>query len=100
MGFPNIIDNLDSMQMEEAIKQYDVCALGPVRCVSALKAAGLLKGCKVAIITSQAGSTQWRFTQNKDKGGDYGHHMCRAACNLGGVLMSEELKKDAVPITL
>merc|ERR1712083_786828 len=78
----------------------DVCGFGPVRLVSALKAAGLLKGAKVAVITSQAGSARWRFTQNKDKGSDYGHHMCRAACNIGCVLMSEELKKDEVPIVM
>merc|ERR1712107_262558 len=79
-------------------EQFDVCGYGPVRCVSVLKGAGLLKGAKVAIISSQAGSAQWRFTQNKDKGTDYGHHMCRAACNIGVVLMSEELKKDDVPL--
>jgi NAD(P)-dependent dehydrogenase (short-subunit alcohol dehydrogenase family) len=98
--FPNNVDNLDSMQAEAAIQQFDINGFGPVRCVSALKGAGLLKGAKVAIISSQAGSAQWRFTQNKDKGGDYGHHMCRAACNLGCVLMSEELKKDEVPIVV
>jgi len=96
--FPNNVDNLDSIQEQGAIDQYSVCAFGPVRCVGALKAAGLLKGAKVAIITSQAGSAQWRFTQNKDKGGDYGHHMCRAACNIAVALMSEELKKDEVPV--
>lgn len=98
--FPNIVDNLDSVQAEAAIQQFDICGFGPVRCVAALKAAGKLKGSKVAIISSQAGSAQWRFTQNKDKGGDYGHHMCRAACNIGVALMSEELKKDEVPIVV
>merc|ERR1712217_8054 len=98
--FPNIVDNLDSLQMAEAIKQFDICGLGPIRCVGALKAKGLLKNCKVAVITSQAGSAAWRRVQNKDKDGDYGHHMCRAACNIGCVLMSEELKKDEVPIVM
>jgi NAD(P)-dependent dehydrogenase (short-subunit alcohol dehydrogenase family) len=96
--FPNVVDNLDSIQEQAAMDQFSVCGFGPVRCVAALKAAGLLKGAKVAIISSQAGSAQWRFTQNKDKGTDYGHHMCRAATNIGVALMSEELKKDEVPI--
>jgi NAD(P)-dependent dehydrogenase (short-subunit alcohol dehydrogenase family) len=96
--FPNVVDNLDSVQEQAAMDQFSVCGFGPVRCVAALKKANLLKGAKVAIISSQAGSSQWRFTQNKDKGGDYGHHMCRAACNLGVALMSEELKKDEVPL--
>ena len=49
---------------------------------------------------SQAGSAAWRFTQNKDEGGDYGHHMSRAACNIAGVLMSEELKKLQIPVVM
>lgn len=98
--FPEITDSLDSPSDAEAIKQIDICALGPYRCVAALKAKGLLAGSKVIIISSQAGSARWRFTQNKDKGGDYGHHMSRAACNIGGVLMSEELKKDEIPVVM
>merc|ERR1711920_220900 len=49
---------------------------------------------------SQAGSAEWRSTQNKDKGGDYGHHMSRAACNIAGVIMSEELKAAEGPIVM
>eukprot|EP00929_Paragymnodinium_shiwhaense_P113674 TRINITY_DN81968_c0_g1_i1.p1 TRINITY_DN81968_c0_g1~~TRINITY_DN81968_c0_g1_i1.p1 ORF type:complete len:372 (-),score=132.93 TRINITY_DN81968_c0_g1_i1:267-1382(-) len=98
--FPDITDNLDSVMDGEALKQIDICALGPVRCVAALKKANLLEGCKVAVISSQAGSAEWRKTQNAEEGGDYGHHMSRAACNIGGVLMSEELKKMGVPITM
>uniref|UniRef100_A0A7S1AFL9 Tudor domain-containing protein n=1 Tax=Noctiluca scintillans TaxID=2966 RepID=A0A7S1AFL9_NOCSC len=97
---PDIVDNLDSLQESAAIKQIDVCAIGPLRCVSALKAAGLLKATKIAVISSQAGSTLWRSTQNKGKGGDYGRHMSRAACNMCGVLMAEELKNEQVPIVL
>jgi len=96
--FPNVVDNLDNIQEQAAMDQFSVCSFGPVRCVGVLKAANLLKGAKIAIISSQAGSAQWRFTQNKDKGSDYGHHMCRAACNIAVALMSEELKKDEVPI--
>jgi NAD(P)-dependent dehydrogenase (short-subunit alcohol dehydrogenase family) len=98
--FPEITDTLATPELEEATKQIDVCALGPVRCVSALKGANLLSGTKVAIISSQAGSAQWRFTQNAGKGTDYGHHMSRAACNIGGVLMCEELSADGVPVVM
>ena len=52
------------------------------------------------IISSQAGSAEWRKTQNADEGGDYGHHMSRAACNIGGVLLSEELKKAGIPVLM
>lgn len=34
------------------------------------------------------------------EGGDYGHHMSRAACNIGGVLLAQELKKLGIPVLL
>ena len=37
-----------------------------------------------AFLIWQAGSAEWRTTQNAGKGGDYGHHMSRAACNIAG----------------
>jgi len=91
---------LDSLNDKEELKQIDICALGPLRVTGALYKNGLLKGGKVLIITSQAGSVEWRFTQNKKEGGDYGHHMSRAACNIGAVLMSEEMKEAGIPVTL
>lgn len=65
---------------------------------SALFKAGAFKeGSKAVIITSQAGSVEWRLTQNPE-GGDYGHHMSRAACNIMGVLLSQELKSKGIAI--
>jgi len=104
--FPNIhetiTDPANPLNFEEELKQIDVCALGPLRVSSALFNAGKIKAGegKIVIISSQAGSAAWRFTQNKDNGGDYGHHMSRAACNIAGVLMSEELKKHGVPVIM
>ena len=31
---------------------------------------------------------------------DYGHHMSRAACNIGAVLLAQELKKHGVPVLM
>lgn len=57
----------------------------PLRVIYALhKARKLAPNCQLVIITSQAGSAEWRKTQNADAGGDYGHHMSRAACNIAG----------------
>jgi len=90
----------DTLNFEEEIKQIDVCALGPLRVTSELLKAGALKeGAKVVIITSQAGSVEWRFTQNP-AGGDYGHHMSRAACNIMGALLSQELKAKNITVLL
>jgi NAD(P)-dependent dehydrogenase (short-subunit alcohol dehydrogenase family) len=91
----------DSLNFDEQLKQINICALGPLRVnAAAVNAGALSEGAKLVVITSQAGSCEWRFTQNKDEGGDYGHHMSRAACNMATVLASEELKKKGYSIIL
>mmetsp|Transcript_37436 Transcript_37436/g.76318 ORF Transcript_37436/g.76318 Transcript_37436/m.76318 type:complete len:333 (-) Transcript_37436:139-1137(-) len=91
----------DSLNFDEQIKQIDVCALGPLRVsAAAVNTGALAEDAKIVIITSQAGSVEWRKTQNKDEGGDYGHHMSRAACNIAGVLLSEELKSKGYAVIL
>lgn len=92
------VEKMDSLNFAEELKMIDICALGPLRITSALYNAGLLaEGCKVAMITSQGGSVGWRTTQNPD-GGDYGHHMSKAAANMMGVLVSQEFKKKNIPV--
>uniref|UniRef100_A0A6V2PE27 Uncharacterized protein n=2 Tax=Ditylum brightwellii TaxID=49249 RepID=A0A6V2PE27_9STRA len=90
-----------SLNFEEQLKQIDICGLGPLRVNSAAVNAGILAdGAKLVIITSQAGSAEWRTTQNANKGGDYGHHMSRAACNMAGVLLAEELRPKGIAVIL
>ena len=97
--FESILE--DSLNFEEQLKQIDICGLGPLRVNAALVQAGALaEDAKLVIITSQAGSCEWRSTQNKDEGGDYGHHMSRAACNMAGVLQAEELRKKGFTVVL
>ena len=55
---------------------------------------------RVVIISSQAGSVEWRKTQNAGQGGDYGHHMSRAACNIAGVLLAQELRARGVAVVM
>merc|ERR1712176_816638 len=87
--------------MGEQLKQIDICALGPLRVnAAAVNAKALADDAKLVIITSQAGSAEWRKVQNKDEGGDYGHHMSRAACNIAGVLQAEELRNKGYTIIL
>jgi NAD(P)-dependent dehydrogenase (short-subunit alcohol dehydrogenase family) len=91
----------DNLNFEEQLKTIDICALGPLRVnAAAVNAGALADGAKLVIITSQAGSCEWRSTQNKDEGGDYGHHMSRAACNIAGVLQAEELRKKGYSVIL
>jgi len=94
-------ESISTLNFDEQLKMIDVCALGPLRISSAVFNKGLIApGGKVVIISSQAGSVEWRKTQNGGKGGDYGHHMSRAACNIMGVLLSEELKAAGVAVVL
>ena len=92
-------ETLENINMAEEAKQIAICALGPLHVSGRLARAGLVKG-KIVIISSQAGSAEWRTTQNANKGGDYGHHMSRAACNIAGVLLSEELKSKKIPVVM
>ena len=79
----------------------DVCALGPLRVSSAAYNQGkIATGGQVIVISSQAGSVEWRKTQNADNGGDYGHHMSRAACNIAGVLLAQELRARGVAVVM
>ena len=54
---------------------------------------------QVAIISSQGGSIEWRTTQNPT-GHDYGHHMSKAAANMCGRLLSQELRGAGVCVAL
>jgi short-subunit dehydrogenase len=94
------VEKFDSLNFEEEKSMIDICAIGPLRITAALTTAGLLtSGAKVAMITSQGGSISWRRVQNP-KGGDYGHHMSKAAANMMGVLVSQELKEHNVAVAI
>ena len=99
--FPDVSDDFTGgLNFEENLKQYDICAVGPLRVTAALVKKGCLRqpGGKVINITSQGGSALWRQVQNANKGGDYGHHMCKAAANMCGVLMAEELRPKGIAV--
>eukprot|EP00957_Ditylum_brightwellii_P102923 7844272-Ditylum_brightwellii.AAC.1 len=94
-----VLDN--TLNFEEQLKQIDICGLGLLRVNAAAVNAGVLSDeAKLVVITSQAGSAEWRSTQNANEGGDYGHHMSRAACNMAAVLLAEELKPKGIPVIL
>lgn len=101
--FPDIFESIteDNLNFEEELKQINICALGPLRMNAALVSAkALADDAKLVIITSQAGSIEWRTTQNANAGGDYGHHMSRAACNIAGVLQAEELRSKGYTVIM
>lgn len=91
-------EKIDSLNFDEEIKMIDICAVGPLRITSAVFNAGLLPShSKVVMISSQGGSISWRLVQNPS-GGDYGHHMSKAAENMMSVLLSQELKASNIPV--
>lgn len=87
----------NALNFAEEMKMIDICAVGPLRVTNALYNANLLKPntSVIAMITSQGGSIDWRTTQNPE-GGDYGHHMSKAAANMMGVLVAQEMKKFGI----
>ena len=87
-----------SMAFDEELKMIDICAVGPLRVSNALYNAGkITKGGKIAMVTSQGGSVTWREVQNPS-GGDYGHHMSKAAANMGAKLLAQELKHEGIMV--
>lgn len=86
-----------TMDFEDELKTINICAIGPLRITNALWQGGkIVPGTgKIIFITSQGGSIQWRDTQCPD-GGDYGHHMSKAAANMGAKLMANEMKGKAL----
>jgi NAD(P)-dependent dehydrogenase (short-subunit alcohol dehydrogenase family) len=93
------VEKIDSLNFKEELKMIDICALGPLRVTAALYNGGLLlpEKSKVVVITSQGGSVGWRFVQNPE-GGDYGHHMSKAAANMMAVLLAQEFKSKGIPV--
>lgn len=92
------VEKIDSLNFKEEMKMIDICALGPLRVSANMFNEGLLKeGSSIAMITSQGGSISWRTTQNPE-GGDYGHHMSKAAANMMSVLLSQEFKSKKIPV--
>jgi|EP00945_MAST-04E_sp_MAST-4E-sp1_P001465 NAD(P)-dependent dehydrogenase (short-subunit alcohol dehydrogenase family) len=89
-----------TMDYGEEMKMIDICAVGQLRVTSALYNGGkLAAGSKVAMITSQGGSIAWRDTQCPE-GGDYGHHLSKAAANMGGKLAANELKSKGIVVSV
>jgi NAD(P)-dependent dehydrogenase (short-subunit alcohol dehydrogenase family) len=98
---PQELVTQNSLNFDEQLKQINICALGPLRMNNALiQSKALAEGCKLVTITSQAGSVEWRSTQNSGVGGDYGHHMSRAACNMAQALLAEEVKSLGYSVLL
>ena len=86
-----------TMDFADQVRTIDICAVGPLRVTNALWHGQKIRspGGKIIFITSQGGSVGWRNVQCPD-GGDYGHHMSKAAANMGAKLVANELRGKAM----
>jgi NAD(P)-dependent dehydrogenase (short-subunit alcohol dehydrogenase family) len=87
-------ENLEHMSAATLEHQFRVNAMGPLLVTQILRKQ-LIKGAKVALITSRMGSV----TDNTS-GGYYGYRMSKAALNIAGVSLAHELKEQEVAVAL
>lgn len=87
-------ETLEHMSAGDLEYQFRVNAIGPLVLTQMLRHQ-LVKGAKVALITSRMGSV----TDNTS-GGRYGYRMSKAALNIAGMSLAHDLKKQEVAVAL
>ena len=87
-------DSLSSLDVEGIRRQFEVNALAPLRVTQALRPS-LRKGSKVAFITSRMGSIA-----DNSSGGAYGYRMSKAALNMAGKSLAEDLKGEGIAVAI
>ncbi|MFT3924862.1 MAG: SDR family oxidoreductase [Myxococcales bacterium] len=87
-------ESLEQLDEANIRRQFEINALGPLRCVAALRAR-LGKGSKVGLVTSRMGSIA-----DNSSGGMYGYRMSKAALNMAGVSLAHDLKPQGVAVAI
>ena len=87
-------ETLDDLDLGRIRRQFEVNALGPLRVTHAL-ADNLGDGSKVFIITSRMGSVE-----DNTSGGMYGYRMSKAAVNMVGRSLAQDLKPRGISVHL
>jgi NAD(P)-dependent dehydrogenase (short-subunit alcohol dehydrogenase family) len=87
-------DTLEAVDIEGVRRQFEVNALGPLRVTAALSSR-LAKGSKVALITSRMGSIE-----DNTSGGFYGYRMSKAALNMAGKSLAQDLKARGIAVAI
>jgi NAD(P)-dependent dehydrogenase (short-subunit alcohol dehydrogenase family) len=88
------MDRLDALDEASVRQQFEVNAMGPLRCVAALQGA-LKLGSKIGLITSRMGSIG-----DNSSGGMYGYRMSKAALNMAAVSLSRDLRPRGIAVAL
>jgi NAD(P)-dependent dehydrogenase (short-subunit alcohol dehydrogenase family) len=87
-------ESLDSLDFDSIRRQFEVNALGPLRVTQSLLPA-LKTGAKIALITSRMGSIA-----DNDSGGRYGYRMSKAALNIAGVSLANDLASQGIAVAI
>lgn len=87
-------DQLDALDIDGIRNQFEVNALGPLLVTAKLRTR-LQQGAKVALITSRMGSID-----DNTSGGFYGYRMSKAALNMAGKSLAEDLKRQGVAVAI
>jgi NAD(P)-dependent dehydrogenase (short-subunit alcohol dehydrogenase family) len=87
-------ESLGDLNFDRMRKQFEVNSLGPLRVTAALRG-HLGQGSKVAIVTSRMGSIE-----DNTSGGRYGYRMSKAAVNMAGRSLANDLKDHGVAVAI
>ena len=88
------IDQLGALDYAQAIREFDINALGPLRTVEAcLKL--LHEGAKVGIVTSRVGSLN-----DNSSGGQYAYRLSKVAANMAGLNLHHDLAKRGIAVRM
>jgi len=87
-------ENLQQFNVDTMREQFEVNTLAPLRVVHALENQ-LVKGCKIAMITSRMGSIE-----DNTSGGRFGYRMSKAALNIASVSLSHDLAEREIAVGL
>ena len=88
------VESLENLDYEAMERQYSVNTLGPLRVTQALLPK-LGPGSKIGIVTSRMGSVE-----DNTSGGYYGYRMSKAAVNMAGMSLAQDLKERHIAVAL
>ena len=87
-------ESLGDLDFDRIRRQFEINSLGPLRVTAALKG-NLGEGSKVGIVSSRMGSIE-----DNTSGGRYGYRMSKAAVNMAGRSLANDLKDDGVAVAI
>ena len=87
-------ESLDSLDFDADRRQFEVNTLGPLRVTAALLPR-LRAGAKIAFVSSKAGSIG-----DRPSGGSYGYRMSKAALNMAGANLAQDLAPRGIHVAV